>query len=421
MTDSDQVPLLGAIADDLTGGTDLALTLSRGGMRVRQVVGVPDARTPLVGADAVVVSLKSRTVPATDAVAQSRASAEALLAAGARQLFFKYCSTFDSNDDGNIGPVTDALMELLGEERTLVCPAFPTNARTVYQGYLFVGDQLLSESSMKDHPLTPMRDPSIVRMMRRQSKLPVSLIDIAQVREGPEALRDALNARSGVAVIDALDDADLLTIGAAARHLGLITGGSGVALGLPANFDLVRGGRSETRQPATGRAVVLAGSCSAATHRQVNVALDRGMPGFRIDPLKIADASLIPDDAVSFAAQTSAEQVPMIYATADSDAVRHAQQALGRERSGALVEEFLGSVAQGLAARGFDRILVAGGESSGAVIAGLGISELDVGPEIDPGVPWMLADRDGQPVSVALKSGNFGADEIFVTAWDKLG
>jgi len=412
--------MIGAIADDLTGATDLALTLSRGGMRVRQIVGVPTDASALGGADAVVVSLKSRTIPAAEAVEQSVTAARALLAAGTRQIFFKYCSTFDSTDQGNIGPVTEALMALMGETRTLACPAFPTNRRTVYKGHLFVGDQLLSDSSMKDHPLTPMRDANLVRVLGRQTALPVSLIDVGTVRAGVDALRTALAATQGIAIVDALEDQDLYAIGAAARDFRLITGGSGVALGLPRNFDL--GARADDRAPRAlpaGRAIVLSGSCSAATRGQVAAALGAGQPGFRVEPEAVAQGHMRPDDAVDFALAANVGSVPVIYATATPDEVALAQRALGRERAGALIEDFLSSVAVKLADQGFDRMLVAGGESSGAVIAGLGITELNVGAEIDPGVPWMLTERYGLPMALALKSGNFGATDIFLSAWDK--
>jgi len=407
---------IGAIADDLTGATDLALTLSRGGMAVKQVVGVPDAATDLSGADAVVVSLKSRTIPAEEAVTLSRASAEALLRAGAQQLFFKYCSTFDSTDQGNIGPVIEALLDLLGETRTLACPAFPTNGRTVYKGHLFVGDQLLSDSPMKDHPLTPMRDADLVRVLGRQTRLPVSRIDIGTVRG--DGLRAALEATRGVAIVDAITDDDLRAIGAAARDFRLVTGGSGVALGLPANFPLAENAAAATASAPEGRAAILAGSCSAATRRQIEGALSAGFSGLQLDPMAISDGRQTVAQAFEFA--QAANTIPVIYASAAPDAVAESQRLLGRDRAGELVEDFLARLAPQLAGAGFSRIIVAGGESSGAVIAGLGVTALDIGPEIDPGVPWMRATFGGAPLALALKSGNFGSDDMFITAWDKL-
>lgn len=410
------MPLLGAIADDLTGATDLALTLSRSGMSVRQVVGVPEDPSTLSGAHAIVVSLKSRTIPPADAIAQSLAAGRALLAAGAEQLFFKYCSTFDSTDEGNIGPVTDALLDLVGADRTLVCPAFPTNGRTIYRGHLFVGDQLLSDSPMKDHPLTPMRDANLVRLLGRQTDRPVRLVDIATVREG--GLADALLEKPGIAVVDALDDRDLLTIGRAAASMKLITGGSGVAMGLAANWGIAADASAAKPKVMSGRRVALAGSCSAATRRQVGLALDAGFEGLRIDPIQIANGRQTVAEALLFA--QSATTIPIVYASAAPEDVERSQAVLGREAAGAIVETFLSDLAPLLVQAGFDQIIVAGGETSGAVVDGLGLAQLDIGPEIDPGVPWMFSHTRETPISIALKSGNFGADTMFVKAWELL-
>lgn len=414
-----RAPYIGAIADDLTGATDLALTLSRGGMRVRQVVGVPQDAAALLGIDAVVVSLKSRTIATAEAVAQSRAAAAALLAAGATQLLFKYCSTFDSTNEGNIGPVIEALLYLLGEKRTVACPAFPANKRTVYKGHLFVGDQLLSDSPMKDHPLTPMRDANLVRLLSQQTRLPVSLIDLTMVRSGADALRAAFDKIDGVAVVDAVDDDDLRAIGAAAKDMRLITGGSGIALGLPSNFPILSGTDKIAQTAPTGREVVLAGSCSTTTRRQIKAALAAGYAGYQLNPLDISSGRQSVDTAVHFASK--AATTPIIYASAAPEAVAQSQAALGRDRAGALVENFLAALAPRLVREGFSRIIVAGGESSGAVIDGLGVSSLEIGPEIDPGVPWTLAKGAGSSLALALKSGNFGADDMLLKAWGRLG
>jgi len=407
---------IGAIADDLTGATDLALMLSRAGMRVLQTVGVPEPGTDFGDAEAVVVSLKSRTVPAGEAVAQSVASARVLLACGARQLFFKYCSTFDSTDRGNIGPVTDALLDLLGDSRTIACPAFPANKRTVFKGHLFVGDVLLSDSSMRDHPLTPMRDANLVRVLSRQTQRPVSLIAHDVVAD-EAALAAEFERLDGIAIVDAIDEADLHAIGRAARGLKLVTGGSGVALGLPANFlgPERHGGGQGTVSAASGGAVILAGSCSVATRGQIEAAMAQGMPAMQIDPLAIADGSLTVDDAVKFA--QSAGAVPLIYSSADPADVAVAQERLGRDKAGTVVEHFLGDVARRLLADGFTRFLVAGGETSGAVVNALDIRTLAIGPEIDPGVPWTTFTHDGKAVALALKSGNFGTPDFFIKAW----
>lgn len=281
---------IGAIADDLTGATDLALTLSSGGLRVLQVVGIPDADTDFGDADAVVVSLKSRTIPAEQAVSQSVASGKVLLARGARQLLFKYCSTFDSTDAGNIGPVTEALLDLVGDDRTLACPAFPANGRTVYKGHLFVGDLLLSDSSMKDHPLTPMRDANLVRVLQRQTKRDVSLIDHETVSKGSGALEEVLASLNGIAIVDAIQDSDLHVIARAAKALKLITGSSGMALGLPANHvDVSAQTEASSITPSPGRSVILSGSCSATTLRQIHAARADGMPAMKLDVMSVVD------------------------------------------------------------------------------------------------------------------------------------
>ncbi len=416
--------LLGAIADDLTGATDLALTLAREGMRTVQTVGVPPVDFDFAGIDAVVVALKSRTIPAADAVALSREALVCLAGAGARQIIFKYCSTFDSTPAGNIGPVTEALMDDLGADLAIVCPAFPTNGRTVYRGHLFVGDQLLSESPMKDHPLTPMTDSSLVRLMQAQTRSSVGLVTREVVASGPAAVRDAFaKARSGghrVVVVDAITDDDLRVIGEAAADLKLVTGGSGIAIGLPENFRraglLAENTGARRFEAPAGRAVMLAGSCSAATRGQIEAAISAGTPSFRIDPLAIAEGSISPQAVVDWVA-ASADTVPLVYSSADPEAVRAAQARLGRERAGELVEHFLADVAAALRERGYSRFLVAGGETSGAVVGALGVSALLIGPEIDPGVPWTHSLGDDRPVALALKSGNFGGVDFFSKAW----
>lgn len=406
--------LLGAIADDLTGATDLALTLSRTGMRVLQVVGVPETRD-FGPAEAVVVSLKSRTIPAAAAVTQSTAAARALLAGGAQQILFKYCSTFDSTDDGNIGAVIDALLDLLCETRTIACPAFPANGRRVYRGHLFVGDALLSESPMRDHPLTPMRDANLPRVLQRQTSRAVSLIPHEVVTDLP-ALEDAITRLTGIAIVDAVNDTDLCAIGRAARGLRLVTGGSGIALGLPANL-LPEGRAAEpvALTVAPGRGVILAGSCSAATQGQVASAIAAGLPALRLDALEIAEGRMTCAQAADFVNAATGDMPPLVYSSADSVAVRAVQDRLGRDQAGTLIEDFLAQLARILADSGTNRFIVAGGETSGAVVNGLGLSALEIGPEIAPGVPWTRT-PDAR-FGLALKSGNFGTPEFFLRAW----
>lgn len=412
---------LGLIADDLTGATDVALTLSRAGMRVMQSIGLPEPGADFGDAEAVVVSLKTRTAPVEEAIEQSLDAARALLAAGARQLFFKYCSTFDSTDKGNIGPVIDALLDLLGEQRTLACPAFPATGRTVYQGHLFVNDALLSDSSMKDHPLTPMRDANLVRVLSRQTRWPVSLVPYPVVRGSAGALEAALAATTGIAIVDAITECDLRAIGRAARSFRLITGGSGVAMGLPANFIEPEGRPQLTGIKASaGRSIVLAGSCSAATRRQIETAVAAGAPALRLSPLELAKGKVSLTDVLGFSNSAQAGPPPIVYSSATPDEVLEAQAALGRDAAGELVETFLGLLAKRMLDNGYSRFIVAGGETSGAVVRALGPRALSVGPEIDPGVPWTTFGHSGRTIALALKSGNFGAHDFFLKAWSQI-
>jgi len=416
--------LLGAIADDLTGATDLALMISRQGMKTVQVIGsLP--QSGFGDAEAVVVALKSRTIAAAEAVSLSLAAAKALRVAGAEQLFFKYCSTFDSTDAGNIGPVAEALMAFAGTDLAIACPAFPAAGRSIYKGYLFVGDVPLSESPMKDHPLTPMRDANLRRVLQRQVRGKVGLVALDVVDKGAAAIREAFaSARAAgerLLIVDAVRDDNLRAIGAACAGMALVTGGSGVAMGLPGNFraagKLGASAPPQTLAAPPGRAAILAGSCSAATRGQIQAALDAGVPALRIDPLEIASRAVTPQRVAVWA--SAATQAPLVYSSAGPEAVREVQAKLGVAHAGELVETFLAEVGRLLLAHGFSRFLVAGGETSGAVVAALGVSALEIGPEIDPGVPWTRS--IGQPVvALALKSGNFGATDFFLKAWAKL-
>jgi len=421
--------LIGAVADDLTGATDLALMLTANGMRTIQVMGVPEDPAVLSGYDAVVIALKSRSNPAAEAVEMSVESARALRDAGCRQLIFKYCSTFDSTDDGNIGPVAEALMELTGSELTIACPAFPTNGRTIYMGNLFVGEVPLAESPMRDHPLNPMRDSNLVRVLQRQTGLKVGLVPFPVVERGRAAVREAFDAARGrgqrILIVDAITDANLREIGAAASDLALITGGSGIAIGLPDNFaasgEFTPADPPETMRAAPGRAAILAGSCSQATRGQVAAAVNAGIPALRVDPKALHGASQTPARMLEWALAQDAGGPLMIYSSDEPDAVGAVQAELGREAAGHLVEAALAEVARGLVSAGFTRLIVAGGETSGAVVGGLGVTALEIGPEIDPGVPWTRAVGSGTgDLVLALKSGNFGAEDFFLKAWDML-
>lgn len=418
--------LLGCIADDLTGATDLALMLTRAGMRTVQVMDVPGASATLNSFDAVVVALKTRTCPVAEAVELSVRSADALIKLGAKQILFKYCSTFDSTDTGNIGPVADALMAHLKTDFALACPAFPANKRTIYNGHLFVGDQLLSGSPMKDHPLTPMRDSNLVSVLQRQTKHKVGLTPFATVAKGAEAIGESfLAARvrgERYTVVDAITDLHLYDIGRAAADMKLITGGSGIALGLPGNFvkqGLMRAVPApQTMQAPKGRAAILAGSCSEATRGQVKAAIAAGIPAFKLDPLELIGGQTSAEKLIAAAVAAPAGKPVLIYSSAEPATVRTAQAELGRDRAGQFVEHAMAAIAKGLVAAGFTRLIVAGGETSGAVVQGLGIASLEIGPEIDPGVPWTRA--VGRDLVLALKSGNFGASTFFTKAWDKL-
>ena len=405
--------LLGCIADDLTGATDVALMLQNAGMRTVQVIGVPSGAAP-PDADAVVVALKSRTAPAAEAVAQSVAALHWLRGHGAQQVLFKYCSTFDSTDAGNIGPVADALLDALGDAFTVACPAFPTNKRTVYLGHLFVGEQLLSDSPMKDHPLTPMKDANLARVLGRQTKRKVGLVALPVVRQGAAAMREAFSrlkdAGHGYAIVDAVADEDLLALGAACADMALLTGGSGIAMGLPANFGIRKG--AEAALPAVGgHGAVLSGSCSAQSNLQVAHWM-KTRPAFRIDPLRLAAGEDVAGAALAWAAPLLAKGPLLIYATAEPAEVREAQSRIGAQRAGELVESCHAQIARVLVERGVRRLVVAGGETSGAVVKALGVSGLRIGPQIDPGVPWTQS--IGEPrLALALKSGNFGAVDFF--------
>ncbi|MBN8902304.1 MAG: four-carbon acid sugar kinase family protein [Rhodospirillales bacterium] len=415
--------LLGAIADDFTGATDLCSTLVRGGMRTVQLIGVPTPDTPAPEADAVVVALKSRTAPVQDAVSQSLAALDWLRRHGTRQVFFKYCSTFDSTDQGNIGPVADALVDALACGFALACPAFPTNARTVYQGHLFVGSALLSESGMAHHPLTPMTDPNLVRVLSRQTEGSVGLVPFAIVAQGAAAIRKAMTALKEqgrrYAIVDAVTDADLLAIGEAAEAHALITGGSGVAMGLPKNFRRagLLGGHDAGTLPSTpGHAAVIAGSCSRATLAQIGFAREH-MPVLTLDPLETPDADALVAQAAAWAAGKLGATPIAIAASAGPEAVAALQAKLGREQAGALVEDALSRIAAALVQDGVRNLVVAGGETSGAVVSRLGVRSLRIGAEIDPGVPWTYAEGSGPALRLALKSGNFGGRDFFLKAF----
>lgn len=415
---------LGAIADDFTGATDLANNLVRAGMRVVQTIGVPAA--PLAAdVDAVVVALKSRTVAPQAAIDESLAALRWLQQAGAQQMYFKYCSTFDSTPRGNIGPVTEALMAALGCDFTIATPAFPDNARTVFKGHLFVGDGLLQDSGMKDHPLTPMTDSNLVRVLQAQCRRRVGLIDHRAVAQGADAIRARiaeLKAHGvGIAIVDAVSNDDLLRLGPALADMPLVTAGSGVAIGLPANFGLAPSPQASALPPAQGLRAIVSGSCSQATNAQVADFIARGQPAWALDPIQLAaDADGETRKALDWATPLLASGPVLVYSTAEAGAVKAAQSQLGVAAAGALVERALAAIARGLVARGVRQLVVAGGETSGAVVQALGVAQMQIGPQIDPGVPWCYADSDAGALHLTLKSGNFGTPDFFSKAFAEL-
>ena len=422
--------LLGCIADDFTGASDLANNLVRSGMRVVQTIGVPTA--PLgIEVDAVVVALKSRTNPARQAVAQSLQALAWLQAQGAQQIYFKYCSTFDSTAQGNIGPVTEALMDALGTDFTIATPAFPDNNRTVFKGHLFAGDALLNESGMQNHPLTPMLDANLVRVLQAQVQRVVGLIDYRTVASSSDAVRERIAQLKatgvGVAVVDAISNDDLMRLGPALKGMPLVTAGSGVAIGLAQNFGISPSLEASELPQASGWKAVVSGSCSLATNRQVQAFITAGLPALALDPLRIASGVDVAAEALAWAEPWLKNGPVLVYSSNESAAVKAIQQQLGAESAGALVERTLAAVAQGLVALGVRQLVVAGGETSGACVQSLGITQMQIGPQIAPGVPWCFArlpeeagGDSSRGLHLTLKSGNFGTDDFFTHAFTTL-
>ena len=435
---------LGCIADDFTGATDLANNLVRAGMRVVQTNGVP-TQALTADVDAVVIALKTRTIASDDAVAQSLAALNWLKKAGSQQIYFKYCSTFDSwygadgsaNHDkkrGNIGPVTEALMDALGVDFTIATPAFPDNGRTVFKGHLFVGDVLLSESSMKTHPLTPMRDANLVTVMQAQCKRKVGLIDYRTVAAGADTVRNRiveLRAQGvGIAIVDAVSNEDLMRLGPAIANLPLVTAGSGVAIGLPQNFGIQATGESASKAATLpkpqGLQAVVSGSCSQATNAQVAVWQSSGQPHRALNLAAVLASDALLDAEVQSVlswAQALLPQGPvLVYSTADAESVKSTQSVLGSDATGARVEHALSAIATGLVKLGVQQLVVAGGETSGACVQALGVEQMQIGPQIDTGVPWCYGSSNtvGVNLHLTLKSGNFGSPDFFVKAFKLL-
>ena len=416
--------LLGCIADDFTGATDLANNLVRAGMRVVQTIGVPNA--PLSAeVDAVVVALKSRTIAPQDAIDQSLQALQWLQGQGAQQIYFKYCSTFDSTAQGNIGPVTEALMHALQTDFTIATPAFPDNGRTVFKGYLFVGDVLLNESGMQHHPLTPMVDANLVRVMQAQCKSKVGLLSHKTIAQGTASIGQEITnlKQQGVriAIVDAVSNDDLMRLGPALKGMPLVTAGSGVAIGLPQNFGLSPTPQASVLPKASGLQAVVSGSCSQATNRQVANFKASGRPTFLIDPLHLKGSwEDLVQEALAWAQGHLATGPVLVYSTATPESVQAVQSQLGVEAAGHQVEQALAAIARGLLQQGVHQLVLAGGETSGACVQALSIEQLQIGLQIDPGVPWCHTDTPMGGVHITLKSGNFGTDDFFTKAFNFL-
>ncbi len=420
-------PLLGCIADDFTGATDLANNLVRSGMRTIQTIGVPLNQSVKLDADALVVALKSRTIPVHDAISQSLEALYWLQAQGVEQIYFKYCSTFDSTAAGNIGPVIDALLKALKSNFTVACPAFPEAQRTIYKGHLFVGDQLLSDCGMKNHPLTPMTDANLVRVLQLQTARKVGLVDYVTIAKGSAAIalkfKDLQAEGVEIAILDVLSNDDLKPIGQALTSMPLVTAGSGVAVGLPQNWGL---NSFEGASPlhgfnqGQGYQAILSGSCSLATNAQVENFQRLGLPCFRIDPLALDRGEDVVGQALKWAHPILGKHPILFFATAEPEAVKAVQKSLGIDHAGQLVETALAKIAVQLVDLGVKQLVVAGGETSGAVIKALKIDHMTIGPQIAAGVPWTSALVGGELIHIALKSGNFGGEGFFTDAFKTL-
>jgi uncharacterized protein YgbK (DUF1537 family) len=426
-------PLIGCIADDFTGATDLANMLVKNGMRTVQTVGVP-ASSARIEADALVVALKSRTIASASAAMQAKNALAWLRVQGCRQFLFKYGATFDSTQAGNIGPVMEALLDALaiGDDRgfTIACPASPENGQTLYRGHLFIDDTLLNESGMENHPLTPMTDSNLVRVLQQQTSAKVGLIRFDTIAQGVAAVREQITTLRAqavrIAVADALSDQDLRVLGEACGDLPLITGGSGIAMGLPGNFQrsglLAKHGDAARLPAIDGLGAVLAGSVTKATAAQIIAWRGSDKPHFRLDPQALARGEPVVEAALAYAREYllgSQAQPVLFYASPSPDIARPERQPPGVPPTGELIEAALASIARGLHSLGVRKFVVAGGETSGAVMQALQVQALAIGAPIDPGVPAAITLGE-KPLGFALKSGNFGSVDFFDKALRRL-
>ena len=413
--------LLGCIGDDFTGSSDLGNTLTKSGMHVVQYSGFPDGPAhPDV--EAGIIALKSRSIPVAEAIEQSLAALDWLKAQGCQQFFFKYCSTFDSTPDGNIGQVAQALAQALAADQVIFCPAFPTTGRSIFQGHLFVSDQLLSDSPLKDHPLNPMTESDLRKWLALQTGTEIGHVSFSDVQAGADQVRQKMSDEAAAGrnymIVDAITDDDLMIVGQALKSQPLVTGGSGIAIGLPQNFPEIEGKQDAAAkwQGEAGRCVAICGSCAAVTRAQIAAHKTAGQPVLALDSEAVIAGEYGISDALAWAEAAlvdAPEAIPLIYSSADPEAVRAIQKKHGRSLAAEAFESFFGAFATALVNDGVSRLIVAGGETSGAVVEALALPALVIGPEIDPGVPAL---RGGPSLTLALKSGNFGAEDFFVKA-----
>ena len=416
---------LGCIADDFTGATDLASMLARSGVNVSLRIGVP-LSTPENTAEIEVIALKTRSISASKAIEESLSALKWLKEAGAKKYFFKYCSTFDSTAEGNIGPVSEALMNELKVDQTIYCPAFPENGRSIYMGNLFVGQKLLSESSMKDHPLTPMNDSNLMRLLSAQVSRRVGLADRIVVNSGVNSLKEKLISlkENDVphVIVDAVADTDLDTIASACQDMDFITGGSALAMPLAefykASGKISANDNSFMNKKLNTGSIILSGSCSEMTIIQVKNFIQRGAAAFQLDPIDLAENGI--KKVLDWLSSQDFTKNIIIYATSDPDTVKKVQAELGVDMAGKIVEQGLSECAIAARELGVKNFIIAGGETSGAITKALNVRQLDIGIEIAPGVPWTFSGKRNNQIALSLKSGNFGSEEFFTEALSKL-
>ena len=416
---------LGCIADDFTGATDLASMLARSGVNVSLRIGVP-LSTPENTAEIEVIALKTRSISASKAIEESLSALKWLKEAGAKKYFFKYCSTFDSTAEGNIGPVSEALMNELKVDQTIYCPAFPENGRSIYMGNLFVGQKLLSESSMKDHPLTPMNDSNLMRLLSAQVSRRVGLADRKVVNSGVTSLKEKLISlkENDVphVIVDAVADTDLDTIASACQDMDYITGGSALAMPLAefykASGKISANDNSFMNKKLNTGSIILSGSCSEMTIIQVKNFIQRGAAAFQLDPIDLAENGV--KKVLDWLSSQDFTKNIIIYATSDPDTVKKVQAELGVDMAGKIVEQGLSECAIAARELGVKNFIIAGGETSGAITKALNVRQLDIGIEIAPGVPWTFSGKRNNQIALSLKSGNFGSEEFFTEALNKL-